>query len=229
MHSPHINLTDLGEETDPIQIADHPKLRTNIRQTLRKIRNDGGLMVRHYDYADPDILRRLYQLESAGWKGEQATAIASREKDVRFINEIAGAAQHFGYLLLSTLEYGGNLVGISLGFLYKNRFFGLKLGWDERYRRYSLGHLIVHATLAECLRKGVKDYNLLGLRSSWKERWTKSAYRYSNLYIFRKGMRGKYLNFLNKSEISKIERTLGHRDGQSDASGINVSGEVVHE
>ena len=229
MHSPYIKLSDWAGEKDPVQIAINTKLRKNIRQTLRKIHNDGGLKVRHYNHADPDILRRLYELESAGWKGEQGTAIASREKDVRFINEIAGAAQHFGYLLLSTLEFGGDLIGISLGFLYKNSYFGLKLGWDERYRHYSLGHLIVHATLAECLQKGVNDYNLLGLGSSWKERWTKSVYRYSNLYIFRKGMRGKLLHYLSEIDISKIEKTFEDKGEHIGASANNVSGKVPHE
>ncbi len=229
MHSPSIKLSDWAGEQDPVRIADTPKLRANIRQTLRKIHNDGGLKVRHYDHADPDILKRLYELESAGWKGNQGTAIASREKDVRFMNEIAGAAQHFGYLLLSTLEFDGILIGISLGFLYRNSFFGLKLGWDERYRRYSLGHLIVHATLAECLRKGVDDYYMLGLGSSWKERWTKSVNRYSNLYIFRKGMRGNLLHFLNEMEISKIEKTFDNKGEHIGASAKNVSGEAPHE
>ena len=228
MHSPNIKLSDWAGEKDPIRIADNPKLRKNIRQTLRKIQNDGGLKVRHYNHADPDILRRLYELESAGWKGEQGTAIASREKDVRFINEIAGAAQHFGYLLLSTLEFDGNLIGIALGFLYKNSYFGLKLGWDERYRHYSLGHLIVHATLAECLQKGINDYNMLGLGSSWKERWTKSAYRYSNLYIFRKGMRGKLLHFLNKIELSRIEKTFVNKVEHIGAPRDDVSGQDTH-
>jgi len=229
MHSPSIKLSDWAGEKDPVQIANNPKLRKNIRQTLRNIQNDGGLKVHHYNHADPDILRRLYELESEGWKGEQGTAISSREKDVRFMNEIAGAAQHFGYLLLSTLEFGGNLIGISLGLLYRNSYFGLKLGWDERYRRYSLGHLIVHATLAECLRNGVNDYYMLGLGSSWKERWTKSVNRYSNLYIFRKGIRGNLLHFLNKTEISKIKKTFDYKSEHIGASAKDVSGEVPRE
>lgn len=203
MHSPYIGLAEWDGKGDPANIAVSSHLRKSLRQIIRKAEKEGGINVRSSDRFDPFLIQRLYELEASGWKGERGNAILLREKERRFHDEIAIAAQNFGYLSLHALEMKGQVVAISLGFNYKKRYFGMKMGWDQSLKSYSLGHLLVHAILKDCLRHGITELHLMGLRSDWKEKWTKNTLPHSNWYIFNKGLYGKAVKGAILRSISK--------------------------
>ena len=213
MHSPFISLSDYPGVRDPLQIARSSSLRGNIRKILRKLENEGSIKVHHLDKADPTILQRLYEMEASGWKGEKGNAILLRQADQTFWDEITQWGQQFGFLSLHALEMQGQIVGGSVGLTYRDRYYGLKLGWDERYRSYSLGHLLVLSNLETCLKRGLSEFHMMGLRSPWKEQWTAKVRPYSNCYIFRKGLYGRALRAAKLRAISWQARTISTQEG----------------
>ena len=145
MHSPYIRLAnDISEKTS-VPLVRSSKLRRNLRKMIKKLEAEGGLKVHHFDRADPGMLHRFYELEASGWKGQQGSAILSSAKETNFWNTIAAGAAKNHYLSVTALEHKGNIVAISLGFTYRNRLFGMKLGYDNQLKSYSMGQLLVWA------------------------------------------------------------------------------------
>ena len=211
MHSPVISLRDRGGADDPLQIARSQKLRKSVRRALRKANEAGGLQTLHFTEADPAILHRLYDLEAAGWKGEAGSAILSRAKDRVFWDAIASAAQSRGYLSMHALKVGGAIAAASLGFSYRRKYFGVKLGIDENLKSLSLGHLMVYSLVADCLRGGIDEIELMGLQSDWKRQWTDSVRPHAYCYVFNGRAYGRLVRLLRAREIRQMERGFSSR------------------
>jgi CelD/BcsL family acetyltransferase involved in cellulose biosynthesis len=190
MHSPYILVKNDASKEGTMAAPRSSNLRRSLRKTIKKFKAEGGLKVHYYNQAEPDLLRRLYELEASGWKGQRGSAMLSNARDTEFYNTIAAEAGKNNYLSLTALEHRGNVVAVGLGFIYRNRLFGMKLGFDQQLKSYSLGHLLVSSMLDLCFRCGVSEFHLMGFRSSWKTQWTEMILPHSMCYIFRKGLYG---------------------------------------
>jgi CelD/BcsL family acetyltransferase involved in cellulose biosynthesis len=149
--------------------------------------------LRRYDVADPVALQRFYELEESGWKGRQKTAINSNNAARRFHDEIARAAERFGYFSLYLLEFGDQVAAGHFGLTYGGRYYTPKVAYDEKLAAYGPGHLIVDAVLQDCLNRGVQEFDFLGPSMDWKLEWTQQVRRHSDCYVFRRGPFGAVL------------------------------------
>jgi CelD/BcsL family acetyltransferase involved in cellulose biosynthesis len=202
MRSPYISFSDYPGVKDPLEIARSLNLKKNVKKILRKLENEGGIKVHHLDKADPILLQSLYDLEASSWKGEKGSAILLRQADRTFWDEITQWGQQIGILSLVALEIKNEIAAVGVGLSYNNRYYGLKMGWDNRYKSYSLGHILLYNVLEYCLEHGLSELHLMGLRSPWKERWTNTTRPYSDCYIFRKGLYGRALRVAKLRAIS---------------------------
>jgi hypothetical protein len=219
MQSPYILLPELNEKDNPLRMVCSPNLRANIRKALRRIDNhDGGLKVRYTDNLDREAIRRLYELEACGWKGKEGKTMTSSAEDEEFWSQIADMADQYNLMSLTSLELKNQVVAVSLGLKYHQKFFGLKMGWDERYRSYSLGHLLVYFCIENCLQQEIREFHLMGLRSDWKEKWTNKAHPHATCYIFRGRIYGAFLKY------SKMRSILNMRASWNSQRGILETG-----
>jgi CelD/BcsL family acetyltransferase involved in cellulose biosynthesis len=170
------------------------RFRQNLRRRSRKATADRSMCLHRLDRADPNILQRFYDLESGGWKGKKGTAIASSEETRKFYSEIARAAEHFGYLSLYFLEFNNSTAAGHFGLTYGSRYYSVKVAYDETYKEYGPGHLLVGAILRDCLERGVSEFDFLGPWMEWKAKWAVQARPHAFCYIFRKGLLGRTLH-----------------------------------
>ena len=54
-------------------------------------------------------------------------------------------------------------------------FFGLKIGFDETFKVYSLGRLLRLETIRYAAQRGLRSYEFLGNDAPWTYFWTKSV------------------------------------------------------
>jgi CelD/BcsL family acetyltransferase involved in cellulose biosynthesis len=160
------------------------KLRSQLRGIHRELANQGELRLRRIESADQGALQRFYELEAAGWKGAERTAIASSPQCLQFYNEIARSAEKLGHLCLYQLEFNGQLVAAHFGLLYKGRYFSPKVAYDESFRQWAPGHLIVEEILKECAARRVREYDITGQNDDWKRKWTDQARGQGTQFIF---------------------------------------------
>jgi CelD/BcsL family acetyltransferase involved in cellulose biosynthesis len=120
----------------------------------------------------PPLLEELYRVEAAGWKGREGTALAADAKRRLFFTRFAERAATAGFLRLAFLRIGGRAAAIQLAAECGGRFWLLKVGYDEEFKRTSPGSLLMLETIRHAAAEGLESYEFLGAAESWTRVWT---------------------------------------------------------
>jgi CelD/BcsL family acetyltransferase involved in cellulose biosynthesis len=193
VRTPYMFLDGFKPNSDVIQFVRSQQLRYSLRRSWRKLNKRGPVRLRRVERADLEELERFYCLEQAGWKGRTGTAIACSTQTRQFYDLVAMSAAGFGYFSLYFLELSDSVIAAHFGFNLAGNYYPTKVAYDENYREYSPGHLIVSAVLQDLVPRGVSKYDFLGHHEEWKARWTSVTQRHSFCYIFRDSLAGRAL------------------------------------
>jgi CelD/BcsL family acetyltransferase involved in cellulose biosynthesis len=170
------------------------KFRYSVRRRQRKLEEEGELRLISTTEADPTELERFYQLERAGWKGEEGTAIACTAETRKFYDGVARSATRFGYLSLYRLDCGDRTVAMHYGLTYGGRYFLLKPAYDEHFSHGAPGHVITSEVLRELLAQGAKEFDFLIPQMEWKREWATAVRPHTFCYIFARSFVGRALH-----------------------------------
>jgi CelD/BcsL family acetyltransferase involved in cellulose biosynthesis len=170
----------------------HPKLRSKVRQRETKLSALGTVRLLRTEKDGNSELQRFYEMEASGWKGKGKSAIISDPRSRQFFDEVTREAERLGYLCLYTLELDGKPIAAHIGFTYRGRYWAAKSTYDESYRDYAPGHLIVKAILQDCSERGISEY-VMGIREDWKMEWTQDVRKRKYQCIFSKTLWGSAL------------------------------------
>jgi CelD/BcsL family acetyltransferase involved in cellulose biosynthesis len=204
-----------SKDQPPWMAGTRPKFRSHLRRARRQLEEQGALALAHFSAADPAALERFYNLEASGWKGAEGTAIQCCPRTRRFYDAVAQAAARQGYLSLDFLELGGKPIAAHFGFNFRGRYFLAKAGYDESYRRYGPGQLLVNEVLNETPRRGLHEFDFVG-PATWDEsRWASARRTSYRIFIFRRNWPGKLLHALRISARDFARRQLGRQEDES--------------
>jgi CelD/BcsL family acetyltransferase involved in cellulose biosynthesis len=123
-------------------------VRQKKRKELRRLRNRlaelGRLESRVLDdRAELDAWCSAFlDLEQAGWKGREGTALACSAGGARFFHEALAGAWEAGRLQFRRLDLDGRPIAMLVNFLNPPGGFSFKTAFDESYAQYSPGVLL---------------------------------------------------------------------------------------
>ena|ERR1017187_1019846 len=183
------------------------RLRGKLRSIRRELGSQSGLKFVRADKTDRALLDRFYELESAGWKGREGSAIACNPNIRQFYDEISKSAEQFGYLCMYSLELNGELLAAHFGLSHRGRYFSPKVAYNERLPQYAGGHLIVSEILQDCASRGISEYDITGVSDEWKMKWTSESRAKFIHFIFRRGLPGSLahaLRFRLRPAVKKL-------------------------
>jgi CelD/BcsL family acetyltransferase involved in cellulose biosynthesis len=199
----------------PWMAETRPKFRSHLRRTRRQLEEQGVLALKHFSAADPAALARFYNLEASGWKGAEGTAIKSDPRTLAFYNSVASAAAGQGYLSLDFLELNGQPIAAHFAFNFRGRYLLAKAAYDESFRRYGPGQLLVHSVLSQTPQRGLYEFDFVG-PATWDEsRWASARRTSYRVFIFRKTMYGRLLYAARISARDAARRLLGRHEDES--------------
>ncbi len=184
------------------------KFRANLRRTHKQVEDLGGLSFHHHTSADPNALERFFQLEASGWKGREGTAIACRPETRLFYELVATAAARDGYFSLDFLELNGKAISAHFALNWNGRYILLKAAYDEQYRRYGPGHLIVDELLKHLGPKGLREFDFVGPAAWDEECWASEGRNSYTWFVFPKSLYGALLYFVRISGRQMIKPFL---------------------
>lgn len=170
--SPWIPITT---EWDAFEAALAPSRRSCFRRARRRAEAYGQVLV---ELCFPSLnrldqyLEEVFRVEATGWKGRHGSAILLNPQLQRFFNLYAWAAARSGILRIGVLRIAGNVVAAQLAVEYANRFWVLKIGYDEGWARCSPGLLLMHETIRSAFERGLEAYEFLGSDEPWIHIWT---------------------------------------------------------
>lgn len=136
------------------------------------------------------LLDAALRVEAAGWKGKRGTALAQDAVRGAFFRSYAAAAAERGILRLCLLRIGGAAAAMQVAVEYGNRFWLLKIGYDDRFARASPGQLLMLETVRYAAERELASYELLGRVEPWTRRWTDHARPCVSLHAYPARPRG---------------------------------------
>ena len=119
------------------------------------------------------LLEEAYAVECAGWKGAAGTALARDTARGVFYRGLAFAAAEQGQLRLCFMRINEKAVAMQFAFECGQRFWLLKIGYDEQFARCSPGTLLMLFSVREAAARGLQSYEFLGAPEPWTSMWTK--------------------------------------------------------
>jgi len=126
------------------------KLRDNVSRYFRRMQSD-GLACRFDAITEPDAVRNATdgygELETAGWKGREGTALRADNVQGRFYADVlTNFAENSGACVFG-LYADDVLVASRLAIAQNGMLVFLKTTYDERFSRYAPGRLLLHRVL----------------------------------------------------------------------------------
>lgn len=162
------------------------KLRSQLKQIRLRLKNHGSLRFSRSAVADPAALDRFYQLEVSGWKGRSPDGLTVLNCGVQsFYNEVASSAARDGYFSLYSLELNDILIAAHYSFTHRDRCYSPKVAYNEEYKQFAPGHLIVEEILKDCRMLGITGFDITGQDQPWKMKWTTQARAVNHHFIFK--------------------------------------------
>jgi CelD/BcsL family acetyltransferase involved in cellulose biosynthesis len=188
------------------QLPINARLRRQLRQIRRQIAEQGlFLKLDRVETADQNALARFFELEASGWKGQNRSSILASGTKL-FFEEIAESAARFGYFALYMLELNGKLIAAHYGFTLRDCYYSAIVAYDESFKQFSPGHLIIEEIVRDCAARGIARYDTTGQDQEWKMRWTTETRPLNHHFVFR-GPLGK----LAYAVGSRFSSGMGHR------------------
>ncbi len=173
----------------------------------------------------PQHLERLFAVEGSGWKQRSGTAMAADSMTASFVSQLAQGFAEKGQLVIAYLKFGSQDAACRFLLREQTGWYEIKIGFNEEFARFSPGALLMHETLREACRTGIRTYDFLGLYENWQDQWPHEVtadYRFASYplaAIGRAGDTGRLptgggaINWANLTEWQAFEdlRPFAHR------------------
>lgn len=130
------------------------------------------------------LLEEVFRVEGAGWKSRSGSALLSNERIRKFIVRYSEMARERGVLRVCFLEVNGSSIATILGVEEGQRFWVLKIGYDERWARCSPGIQLTMETIRYAFEHGLEAYEFLGSEEPWQAMWPRSRHDLITLALY---------------------------------------------
>ncbi|MBB5708107.1 GNAT family N-acetyltransferase [Sphingopyxis panaciterrulae] len=122
------------------------KARARLRSLERRLARDHGPVAvdRHAGEGDCNRwVETFLAMERAGWKGRAGSALACHAETENLFRDVMRAGWERGRLGRATLTAAGRPLAMSSWFVTGDRGFGFKMAFDEAFRSYAPGQLLM--------------------------------------------------------------------------------------
>lgn len=167
-----------------------------------------------------ETLERFFTLEGAGWKGARHSAVRSCAKTLQFYREAWSTAAALGHARVYTLLLASKPIAMHLGLYMNGVYYTPKVAYDENYRDFSLGHLLMQYAIQDLADAGAHRFDFLGPNALWKSVWSTTLQRHDTCYVFRPTLAGRTAHAALTQVMLRM-RAMRHRlrgDPQDPAS-----------
>jgi CelD/BcsL family acetyltransferase involved in cellulose biosynthesis len=160
--------------------------RANVRRRIKAVTQTFDLRFGPEVSADDrrESLAMLATFHHRRWIGDRGSTAFGTSDLQAFQRDATSRALDAGYLRLYALRLDGRIAGVMYAFTYRNRFYFYQHGFDERYRKYSLGLVLMALTIRAAIDEGAIEFDLLYGVESYKRLWTTGTRPLSRLDLF---------------------------------------------
>jgi CelD/BcsL family acetyltransferase involved in cellulose biosynthesis len=191
--------------------------RANVRRRIKAVTQTFDLRFEPVVAADDrrDALSALAAFHHRRWVGDRGSTAFGTSHLQAFHRDATSRALDVGYLRLYALRLDGQMAGVMYAFAYRDRFYFYQHGFDERYRKYSLGLVLMALTIRAAIDEGVIEFDLLYGVESYKRLWTGDTRPLGRLDLFPARFGGRLHRRRVEAEatVRAIAQRMRLRDG----------------
>lgn len=209
---PYINLPN---STEMFMKRLSGNMRRNLRRRRRKLEKEYRVEVKtHDDFSSvEEAMNTFYELHQKRWqtKGMKGVFAKKTLRDFHF-----DVARHFaekGWLRLDFLTANDKPIAAIYSFDYRQKKYEYLTGFDPEYSQYSVANLLRMCAVEKCIRKGLKEYDLLRGGEPYKNDWDTKNRKNLEVWFIRKGLFARIYSWASKSNtalplIEKLGKSL---------------------
>jgi CelD/BcsL family acetyltransferase involved in cellulose biosynthesis len=164
------------------------RITSNLPRLRRKAEREIGRMdvVEHRPRPAEaqELLDTLISIEDSGWKGRRGSSLARRTDLQQFFRTYCQRAAERGRLRVATLSFGSNVAAVELSVEAYNRWWQLKIGYQDTIAQYYPGLHLTEASIRAAFARGCEAYEFLGGAETWEERWRPQVRPYQSLQVY---------------------------------------------
>jgi CelD/BcsL family acetyltransferase involved in cellulose biosynthesis len=181
-------IVDTNGDFEAWRTETKPRWRTPIERLRRKMHRDHDARFELFSTPDKvdEVFEQGLELESAGWKGRDGTAILSTPETTRFYRSVANAFAARGELCLSSITLDGRLVAFDYCLLDDRRLYIIKTTFDESLRRLAPGLVLRLSAIERCFELGLEALEFLGASDDYKLKFSTSERRHFGMRCYRR-------------------------------------------
>jgi len=130
------------------------------------------------------LLDELFIVEGSGWKRRAGTSLQMNGRLRKFFHLYSAHMAREGKLRFGVMRIGGATVAAQLAVESANRYWVLKVGFDEAFARCSPGILLMHESLRYAYEKYLLAFEFLGSNEPWIRMWTERIHTYITYRLY---------------------------------------------
>jgi hypothetical protein len=164
-------------------------LRHNISRQLKRLAEKGRqleLVVRKAPGEMADAIREYGRLESAGWKGQEGTAVSEDNSQGRFYREVFEGFAETGQAWVYQLVLDGAVIASDLCLVHNGMMVVLKTAYDESIPQTSPALLMRQKIICQLYEENtVRVVEFYGRVLDWHLKWTDQVRTMYHINCFR--------------------------------------------
>ena len=192
--------------------------RRDLRRNERRLAAEGGVTLTTHDGAlDLDeLLQRGLEIEAAGWKGQEGTAVLSRPATTAFYRSVARWAAAAGVLRLYFLHVHDRPIAFSLNLEQDRTSYGLKTAYSPSHKAFGPGVLLLHRLVADGFaRPDVDVLEHLGEDDPFKREFSTGVREQVSVQVLAGGLRGRAQQQAGRVSPVLVEQVRRHTTPES--------------
>ncbi len=175
------------------------KRRQLLRRALRELEQAHTVRFQRFNVNSLERgLSKFFDLHQRRWQSKGITSQFSNPRTKGFYRDISRKFLKRSWLHFSCLTVDDEVVSAIYGTIHNRKFYSMFNARDTRYYDYDVGHLHYMFLIEDAIERRLKEFDFLRGDEPYKFYWTKSARRYMQVLIIKKGfLPGLRLKFIN--------------------------------
>ena len=121
------------------------------------------------------IFDRIMAVEAKSWKGRAGTALLHDDKQAAFFRSFGQKMAAKGRLRLCFLTIGGEDAAMTFATVWDNRFWAIKVGYDESFAPISPGEALLVELIRHSAENNYASFEFCGKDAPWTRAWAEDA------------------------------------------------------
>lgn len=158
------------------------RLRGDVRRQMRRLGEQGNLILQVYEGSIADRLLVLAMMHEAEWEAKGMSSEFSNPGELEFYQGVAQSLPsdriHYSEVLLE-----GDPISCHFGFVSNGWFYWYKPTYNMDYQRFSPGKVHLALLSQWGIKKGLKGIDFLQGAETYKDQWANNGKRTSTLIV----------------------------------------------